>query len=84
MALSKNTVSRRIDEMGEDIEKQLVEKLKTRKFSEQMDESTVRDSEAVLKTCLRWCSKNDGEEKWLLKIDEKCESKNDSCALCYS
>ncbi|GFX56979.1 SCAN domain-containing protein 3 [Trichonephila clavipes] len=47
MPLSKNTVSSRIDEMGEDIEKQLVEKLKTRKFSVQMDESTLRDSERL-------------------------------------
>ncbi|GFT48349.1 SCAN domain-containing protein 3 [Trichonephila clavipes] len=47
MPLSKNTVSRKIDEMGEDIEK-LVEKLKTRKFSVQVEESTLRDSEAVL------------------------------------
>ncbi|GFV07257.1 zinc finger BED domain-containing protein 5 [Trichonephila clavipes] len=44
MPLSKSTVSRKIDEMGEDIEKQLVEKLKTRKFSVQMDESTLRDN----------------------------------------
>ncbi|GFT16316.1 uncharacterized protein NPIL_691351 [Nephila pilipes] len=36
--------------MSEDIEKQLVEKLKTRNFSVQMDESTLRDSEAVLIT----------------------------------
>ncbi|GFT79157.1 zinc finger BED domain-containing protein 5 [Trichonephila clavipes] len=50
MPLSKDTVSRRIDEMGEDIEKQFVEKLKTRKFSVQVDESTLRDSEAVLIT----------------------------------
>ncbi|GFV64223.1 SCAN domain-containing protein 3 [Trichonephila clavipes] len=44
MPLSKNTVSRRIDERGEAIEKQLVEKLKTRLFSVQMDESTLREN----------------------------------------
>ncbi|GFU64041.1 SCAN domain-containing protein 3 [Trichonephila clavipes] len=50
MPLSKNTVSRRTDEMGEDIEKQFVEKMKTRKLSVQVEESTLRDSEAVLIT----------------------------------
>ncbi|GFX23292.1 SCAN domain-containing protein 3 [Trichonephila clavipes] len=50
MPLSKNTVSRRIDEMGEAIGKQLVEKLKTRKISVQVEESTLRDSVAVLIT----------------------------------
>ncbi|CAL1526161.1 unnamed protein product [Lymnaea stagnalis] len=53
MALSKNNVSRRIDEMTEDIEIQLVEKLKTRKFSVQMDESTLGDGETVLITYVR-------------------------------
>ncbi|GFW49587.1 SCAN domain-containing protein 3 [Trichonephila clavipes] len=40
MSLNSNTVSRRIYEMGDDIETQLVEKLKPRYFSLQMDEST--------------------------------------------
>ncbi|CAL1541989.1 unnamed protein product [Lymnaea stagnalis] len=48
MPLSINTDSRRIDEMIEDIEIQLVEKLKTRKYSVRMDEYNFRDSEAVL------------------------------------
>ncbi|GFT97099.1 protein ZBED8 [Trichonephila clavipes] len=65
MPLSKNTVSRKIDEMGEDIEKQLVEKLKTRKFSVQMDESTLRDSEAVLITYARYIDKGHFAEEML-------------------
>ncbi|CAL1529444.1 unnamed protein product [Lymnaea stagnalis] len=36
--------------MSEEIEIQLVQKLKTRKFSVQIDESTLRDCEAVLIT----------------------------------
>ncbi|CAB4060254.1 unnamed protein product [Lepeophtheirus salmonis] len=43
MPLINNTVTRRIDEMGEYIETQLVEKLKSRNLSLQMDESTLRD-----------------------------------------
>ncbi|CAL1543882.1 unnamed protein product, partial [Lymnaea stagnalis] len=47
-SLSNNTVSRRIDEMIEDMNIHLVEKLKTKTFSVQMDESTLRVNEAVL------------------------------------
>ena len=50
MPLSNNTDSRRIDEMSKDVEIQLIEKLKIRLFSVQMDESTLRDSEVVLLT----------------------------------
>jgi hypothetical protein len=39
--------------MGEDIEAQLVNKLKTKTFSLQIDEFTFRDSEAVLMTFVR-------------------------------
>ena len=41
MPPSNNTVSKRLDEMSEDNETQLAEKLKSRYFSLQMDESTL-------------------------------------------
>ena len=57
MPLSNNTASKRIDEMSEDNEIQLVLKLKSRCFSLQMDESTLRDSEVVLLACARYIYK---------------------------
>ncbi|CAL1530635.1 unnamed protein product, partial [Lymnaea stagnalis] len=66
MPLSNNTVSTRIDEMSEDIKIQLVEKLKTRKVSVQMDESILRDNEAVLITCVRYIDKGYFAEEMLL------------------
>ncbi|GFX83102.1 SCAN domain-containing protein 3 [Trichonephila clavipes] len=78
MPLSKNTVSRRIDEMGEGIEKQLVEKLKTRKLSVQMDESTLRDSEAALITYVRYIDKGHfAEEMLFCKILESTTTSKD-------
>ncbi|XP_029641235.1 zinc finger MYM-type protein 6-like [Octopus sinensis] len=69
MPLSNNTVSNRIDEMGQDVESQLIEKLKLRKFSLQMDESTIRDSEALLLTYVRYIDHEEFQEEMLF-----CES----------
>ncbi|XP_065675523.1 protein FAM200C-like [Hydra vulgaris] len=65
MPLSNNTVSRRIDEMSKYVEIQLIEKLKTRLFLVQMDESTLRDSEAVLSKYVRYIDNNDFAEEIL-------------------
>ncbi|XP_076322021.1 zinc finger BED domain-containing protein 5-like [Tachypleus tridentatus] len=46
--LSNSSVSRRIDEMAEDVEKQLIAHLQVKQFALQLDESTLRDNEAIL------------------------------------
>ncbi|XP_036357556.1 protein ZBED8-like [Octopus sinensis] len=55
--------------MGQDVESQLIEKLKLRKFSLQMDESTIRDSEALLLTYVRYIDHEEFQEEMLF-----CES----------
>ena len=65
MALSNNTISRRIDEMGQDVEVQLIEKLKSQKFSLQIDECTVRKSEALLLAYVRYIDNEKFEEEML-------------------
>ena len=61
--LSNNTVSKRIDEMSEDIETQLVEKPKSRYLSPQMVESTLRESEVVLLAYARYIDKGEFVEE---------------------
>ena len=46
--LSNNTVQRRIDEMASDVTTQLVSKLRQTRFTVQVDETTVRDSQSLL------------------------------------
>ena len=40
ISLSNSSVSRRIDEMAEDVEKQLIAKLQVKQLALQLDEST--------------------------------------------
>ena len=54
MPLSNNNIGNRIDEVSKDDKAQLVENLISRKISIQLDESTVRASEAVLLTYVRY------------------------------
>ncbi|XP_071744157.1 SCAN domain-containing protein 3-like [Lepeophtheirus salmonis] len=65
MPLSNNTVTGRTDEMAQDIETQLVKKLKSRNFSLQMDESTLRDSEVVLLAYASYIDKGEFAEEML-------------------
>ncbi len=52
--LSNDSVSRRIDSMGDDVEKQLIDKIKTKKISIQVDETTIRGGEVLLLTYVRY------------------------------
>ena len=65
MPLSLYTVSARIDERGRDIELQLIDKLKVNKFSLQLDESTIRDSEALLLAYVRFIENGAFHEEML-------------------
>ena len=68
LPLSNNTVSRRIDCMAENVEEQLVEKLRRRTFSLQLDESTIRNSEALLLAYVRYIDEEDLKEEMLFCI----------------
>ncbi|XP_065652874.1 protein FAM200B-like [Hydra vulgaris] len=65
MPLNINTVSRRIDKLSKDVEIQFIEKLKTRLFLVHMDESRLKDSEAVLLAYVRYIDNNDFAEEML-------------------
>uniref|UniRef100_A0A5S6Q6I7 BED-type domain-containing protein n=1 Tax=Trichuris muris TaxID=70415 RepID=A0A5S6Q6I7_TRIMR len=51
--LSNSTVCRRIEEMANDVEDQLVSLLQTKKFSLQIDETTLQDNDALLMAYVR-------------------------------
>ena len=53
LPLSNDSIQRRVDKTSSDLESQLVEKLKTSKFSIQLDELTVSDNKAILMAYVR-------------------------------
>ena len=65
MPLNNSSVSRRIDEMGQGVEQELAEKLKSQKFLLQIDECTIRKSEALLLAYVRCIDKEKFHEKLL-------------------
>ena len=78
MPLSNDTVRRRIDEMSDDIETQLVEKLKSRKISLQINALTVRGSETLLLTYVGYIDKGEFVEEILF-----CKSVDTTAADIY-
>ncbi|CDW54544.1 hypothetical protein TTRE_0000281401 [Trichuris trichiura] len=63
--LSNSTVCRRIDEMALDVEDQLVALLRLKKFSLQVDETTLQDNDALLMAYVRFWNANTLMEEML-------------------
>ena len=65
-SLSKNSVSKIINVMADELTIALVAELKSEKFALQLDESTLRDSEALLLGYVRYVAKNEEIQEKLL------------------
>jgi hypothetical protein len=63
--LSNTTVRRRIDEMSENVENQLISRLKSRSFCLQIDETTDMSKCAQLLTYIRYVYESEMEEELL-------------------
>lgn len=76
--LSNSSVSRRIDEMANNVEEQLIAKLRVNQFALQIDESTLRGNEALLLAYVRFLDKDQLIEEMLfarlLKTDTRGET----------
>ena len=65
MPIISTSVSRRINEMGQDVEQQLIEKLKSQKLSLRIDECILRKSEALLLAYVRCIDMKKFQEEML-------------------
>ncbi|XP_077302796.1 protein FAM200C-like [Arctopsyche grandis] len=63
--LNNDTVSKRNDEMANDIEIQLCDELQSNEFSLQLDESTLRDNESLLLAYVRFVKNEEIIEEML-------------------
>ena len=73
--LSNDTVQRRIDEMGDEVESQLVQILSRTDHALQIDESTIRDNEALLMGYVRFVHEKETKEEMLFVISLPSDTK---------
>ena len=78
LPLSNSSISRRIAEMAADVEEQLVNTLRHVNFALQIDESVIRDNEAILLAYVRFLQEGEMKEEFLfartLATDTSAES----------
>ena len=65
MSFGNSSVSRRIDNTGQDVEQQLIEKLKSQKLWLQIDECTARKSKALLLAYVKYIDMEKFQEAML-------------------
>ncbi|KAG0441374.1 Protein ZBED8 [Dictyocoela muelleri] len=79
--LSNSSVSRRIDEMADYIEEELISHLRNVKFALQLDETTILDNSAILIAYVRYLHENTLKEEMLFVRNLKTDSKGVSIFL---
>ncbi|XP_068225571.1 SCAN domain-containing protein 3-like [Palaemon carinicauda] len=78
LPLSNSSVSQRIDEMAEDLEKQLISHLQVKQFALQLDESTLRDNEAIVLAYVRFNHDEGHKEAMLFARSLMTDTKGES------
>jgi len=78
IALSNDSVARRIDEMSSDVEDKLCCELRSTHFAIQLDESTLRDSEALLLCYVRFIRDQEMVEELLFARSLQTDTKGSS------
>jgi len=76
--LSNSSVSRRIDEMSNDVENQLISLLQTREFALQIDETILCDNVAILMAYVRYWNNDELAEEMLFTRKLNVDTKGDT------